>query len=519
MISYPFLRQTNFSLRLGFLLFLFGQYALPSFGQSEAANWPMGPVAGVTFRSGAPEKLTVEGVTAIEIAAAISDNHGNLLFYTDGHNVWDKANNLMPNGSGLRGSPYSSRVQICPKPGDPLRYYIFTTDITPGWGVPNDVARFSEVELCSNSGLGEVVVATKNTPLTTVIATRGAVVKHANGIDYWVAFHRWQSNQFYAFQVSANGVNPTPVISAPGSRLSLSSNSTGDGGEMKFSPDGKKLAMAISQFATAEVFDFDAQTGIFSNAIKIPAIYVENTNNSAWMYTDGIEFSPDSRKLYVTRANVTSLLSQYDLTSGDQSEVVNSMVILAGDTHQHANFDFYFIYGLQLGPDGKIYVSWQARDTSGISAILSPNEPGMNANYQHDLFHWENEVISPDHLYSFPTFASSLFNGQPMIQHDFTCSTSSINFWLKFYYAGSLENIDHLQWSFDDPTSGILNVSNVVNPTHAFMTSGVHAVTCTITWKNNTRLTLQQTINIPEEALIENLDILPPTAILCEVLS
>jgi hypothetical protein len=35
---------------LRIFFFLLGQYALPSFSQNEAANWPLGPVAGLTFQ-------------------------------------------------------------------------------------------------------------------------------------------------------------------------------------------------------------------------------------------------------------------------------------------------------------------------------------------------------------------------------------------------------------------------------------------------------------------------------------
>ena len=41
-----------------------------------------------------------------EGSASISDIDGNLLFYTDGGNVWDAADVVMPNGTNIQGYNY-----------------------------------------------------------------------------------------------------------------------------------------------------------------------------------------------------------------------------------------------------------------------------------------------------------------------------------------------------------------------------------------------------------------------------
>ena len=58
-------------------------------------------------------------------SASISDNDGNLLFYTDGITVWNRNHEVMPNGTGLFGSnTVSQSVIIVPKEED--QYYIFS---------------------------------------------------------------------------------------------------------------------------------------------------------------------------------------------------------------------------------------------------------------------------------------------------------------------------------------------------------------------------------------------------------
>src|SRR6187551_3696479 len=56
-------------------------------------------------------------------AVATDANSGNLLFYTDGNNVYDASNNLMP-GSGLGGNTAINQpAVIAPVPGTPNQYY------------------------------------------------------------------------------------------------------------------------------------------------------------------------------------------------------------------------------------------------------------------------------------------------------------------------------------------------------------------------------------------------------------
>ncbi|HPM31523.1 MAG TPA: hypothetical protein PLJ60_14400, partial [Chryseolinea sp.] len=281
---------------------------LTVFAQREADNWILGHGMAITFKSGKPEKIpTGQWPTSAEIGASVaSDGHGNLLFYTDALDAYDRNHQKMPHGDGLKGHKwYAPSCQIVPKPGDPNRYYIFTThgvENGPSSGAPFDAAHYSEVDLCLNGGLGDVIEATKNTPLFSIAAVRSAVVKHRNGIDYWIVFHQWNSDAFYCYKVTANGLDPNPVISHAGFSLGLSNWSSGDGGQMKFSPDGQKLAMVVSQSATAEVYDFNSETGFISGPIVwIPAIFSVNQGNPA--YTYGIEFSPNNELIYLSRSS------------------------------------------------------------------------------------------------------------------------------------------------------------------------------------------------------------------------
>jgi gliding motility-associated-like protein len=468
-----------------------------AFAQHEASVWPMGPVAGLSFKSGEVEKLEPNDINASRVVSSISDRDGNLLFYTNGDKVWDRRHQEMPNGNGLNGSPYQSSCQIVPKPGDPNRYYIFTNRRS-NWGAPNGAAHYAEVDLCLNNGMGDVVQATKNTPLMSVAANRIAVVRHDNGVDYWVAFHKWQSDALYAYRITSTGIDMSPVISRTGAYLGFSSNSTGDGGEMKFSADGKKLAMAVSQFATAEVYNFNSQTGVFTHLVRIPAMYRQNYQTPD--YTFGIEFSPDGEKVYLSRTNACLLL-QYDLRAGDDAAIVKSRTILVGDTLQHNAYDYYIIYGLQLAVDQKLYVAWIGKDSTGVSVIEHPNEKGLACDYRHAKVTWDVQQINPDFFYSFPTFPANHFRDRPTIRDGFDCISPAVAFYLDFSHTRTRDQVASLLWNFDDPASGMYNESNEFTSSHTFFESGQHHVRLTIQWTDGTTEVLDHLVTIPPEVV------------------
>lgn len=474
-------------------------------------NFPFSPVAGVTLKNGEAKKLIIDNIKG-DVSGVAYDANGTLLFYTDGQDVWDGNHQRMPHGTGLRGLHSQSRVQVVPKPGDPTRYFIFTTHGSDNWVAPDDAARYSEVDLCLNGGSGDVIEATKNTALVSIAAIRSAVVRHRNGIDYWVAFHKWQSNQYYCYKVTSAGVDPTPVISAVGINLGFSSNATGDNGEMKFSANGKKLAMAVGQFASVEVVDFNDATGVFSNAVTIPAIYRQNYFTPD--YTHGVEFSPNGKKLYVSRTN-EQLLTQYDVASVDQSTILKSRKIISGDTLQHSNRDYDVFYGLQLGIDGRLYTIWAGLDSCGIGVIEKPNEVGSAVEYHHKLLQWDYASVEPHYLVSFPTFPADYFLGSASIISDFNCINPRLTFQISFSHARTENDVVSVLWNFDDPLSGTQNASSGINPSHTFSDARAYDITCLITWTDGTSETLYHGINMSSLTMKDQWTKLPKDTTLC----
>ena len=448
----------KFSITLIFLLLT----STLSFAQKEANIWYFGGYAGIDFNSGTPVALTDGALFTAEGCASISDNGGNLLFYTNGDSVWNKNHVPMPNGFGLMGHTSATQTAlIVSKPGSTNIYYIFT--------VPAQVDQFgkvgfwySTVDMTLDGGLGDIT--NKNTFLHHPVAEKLTAVRHANGCDIWIIVHEWNSNRFLAYLVDSAGVNASPVISNAGSNHmgngDLLFPNPGSTGQLKASPDGSRLALAFLPTVTGrvEIFDFDNATGVISNPLSV--------DGGKGVY--GVEFSPDGTKLYVSRP-FAGKIDQYNLLSGSAVDIINSRTVIGASKAMPGS--------LQLGPDGKIYcaitITQSLNNLTGspyIGAINNPDALGTACNYTDSAVFLNGKVS----VLGLPTFMQSYF--YPEIKYDYlnTCLGDST-----FFFITNANNADSVLWTFDDPLSGPLDTSTEFNPVHLFSDTGVYNIKLT----------------------------------------
>ena len=184
--------------------------AIPVFinAQKQGNIWYFGNHAGLDFGKGIPIVLT-NGATYTPIGcpdegtAVISDSSGSLLFYSNGCLVWNKNNQIMPNGEGLLGNYSSTQAAlIIPQPNSERYFYIFTTDDFCNDALRNGF-RYSIVDICLDNGLGDVMIGNKNIKLLDTVAEKLTAVRHANGIDYWIITHKYYSDAFYSYHLSS----------------------------------------------------------------------------------------------------------------------------------------------------------------------------------------------------------------------------------------------------------------------------------------------------------------------------
>ena len=145
------------------LLTIFCVIGFSVYAQYEASNWYFGENAGIKFNLGnnTISNSTDGQLNTREGCASISDDSGNLLFYTDGVTVWNKNHSEMKNGFGLNGDSSSTQSAIIvPKPQDDNIYYVFTVD--NNLDDFNYGLNYSEINMTSDGGLGAVSEKNKN---------------------------------------------------------------------------------------------------------------------------------------------------------------------------------------------------------------------------------------------------------------------------------------------------------------------------------------------------------------------
>lgn len=437
--------------------------------QNQASNWVFGVRAGLNFNFGYPIPFNGALIDTPEGCSSISDRLGNLLFYSDGIDVWTRNHTIMQNGTGLLGDKSSTQsALIVPNPDNDDIFYIFTVDDRGRSGG----LRYSEVDMTLDGGLG-AVTGNKNILLANPTTEKITAIESSDGRSIWVISHRWMSNEYIAFLVSDTGVNTTPVVSAVGSMHDGDINNTI--GYLKASPNREKIASVVSyDLSETQVFDFDATTGILSNPITIS----NYDSNNIGPY--GCEFSPDSNLLYVTeidRNSTSSKVHQYDLTLNSEMAIINSDIII-GQVDEELG-------AVQQALDGRLYIAIEGGQY--LSVISNPNERGTASNFEFNGVYLGGNSSH----FGLPPFIQSYFFATNVFRNtcfgdttEFTIDTSTI--------------IDGIHWDFGDPASGSNNTSTDLNPTHVFTSTGEYLVTISIDTEGEIQ-TVYRTIIISEQ--------------------
>jgi N-acetylneuraminic acid mutarotase len=417
-----------------------------SFGQNlQNANWCFKINAKINFNIVPPAVSTCASNPYNPYGgsgASVSSSSGQLLFYTDGVRVWDKNNNIMPNGSYIGGGTNNVWNQqttiIVPKPNSWNLYYIFVVNKFLGGNTPTGRGglHYSIVDICANNGNGDILVingqnnfALNNqdgTPIDYDYNTNSGLQIFENRISstlnddktkVWVSFFtRFNVGgvpQRYAYQylVAQNGINntadgtspnPTTFLALDNANFPVPTNYSVYGA-IKFSPhrnypDDNYLCDANTSCVT--LYNFDKQTGALTFKRNIYPFV------SPWTAPGyGVEFSPNSQLLYfctyddkvyqegineVQKPNTKKYIRvrQQNINSEDSAIIVGEFEAsppASSTDNLLTPIPAIGSHGdLQLAINNKIYV---CSDYAGVpqygklDAITLPDIPGIGCSY------------------------------------------------------------------------------------------------------------------------------------------
>jgi len=336
-------------------------FSLLSFSQEINENWYFGDKAAVNFDSGSPVSVNGSQMDTTEGVATISDDLGQLLFYSDGRRVWDASHTIMPNGSSLSGSghDYVQGVVIVPFPNHPNEYFIFTSN-----GAEDFVA-YSKIDMTQNNGLGDVVEL--NTPLlddagTTVWFGQDvqAITAVSIGQDYRIVLpHR---NRLLTYLVDNTGVTVTPIQSQIDFVL-------GHISQIKISPNNDYLAISDWTYKKTSIYHYNNNLGQVQSSI--PLAIIQATSNSVDHNIYSAEFTSDSQYLWLTTFEARLLFAI------DMNNLSNTPTIIDPNP-------IFTLCSIQRGIDNELYISTESNDY--LSKLNNADNPSIASFIENDVF-------------------------------------------------------------------------------------------------------------------------------------
>ncbi|WP_432673043.1 T9SS type B sorting domain-containing protein [Flavobacterium sp. SM2513] len=460
---------------------------VPAFclSQNQTNNWYFGNNAGLNFSNGDVVVVENGGMQTPAGCATISDNDGNLLFYTNGQTVWNSNHQVMENGDGLFGQASGNQSSIIiPKPNDPNTYYIFHTrevvETSPIYYIAG--IYYSEVKFTAQHPLGHIT-DNKNLRIAEVSSTtRLAAIHHPETNTTRVVCITKQDPVFgiiipdgkyifRIFNVTQSGINTTPI------KREINEN-LGTLGAMKISPDGNFLAFADDINQKIYFYNFDNDVVNFTPYFTMQAIPAFQI----FLNPYGIEFSQDSKMFYYTGGNY---VVQFPFTA------INDPI----------PFEYYLMPvsnpgSIQLARNGRIYVAQGTSDNSiaHLAVINYPERVGADCNFQSSAIQFTDATSTR----GLPLFIASELRNRIIPSED-DCVDKPFTFELDAY-----ADIQSVLWDFGDGTS-----STESSPTHLFSTGGIKTVKATIIINN-------QPIVLYKKVEAYPLPFLPPNQILTQ---
>ena len=462
------------------------------FSQNEFSKWYFGSFAGLDFATSPPTILTNGALNTSAGCATMCDNAGNLLFYGDATGIYNSNHTVMANGAGLLGNSSTSQGLIAVKqPGNNSIFYLFVINQNGG----NNMYSYSTIDMTLAAGLGSVTV--KNATLYIPCCEKQVAVRHCNGKDVWIVSHEYNSNKFRSYLLTSTGLNPTPVITAIGETPGQG-NTNGilsTIGQMKISPDGKKLALAVYGASVPstlglggfQLFDFDASSGVVSNSLIL--LNAPNAIGRAI----SVEFSSDGTKLYgATQPSLNGLpstLYQWDICAQNTTAIIASQYsVNLGNASGGA---------LQRAINNKIYLTLGIPGgNQSVSVINNPNATGLAINLVYN-----QQSIAPGMPGAFPNYINSYvkpnYSLAPLTN---TIACQKVNFGVPVTsFSSGCSSTPYppsgYLWDFGEASSGAANTSTLTNPAHTYSALGTYTVQL-ILLNNCTNDTLKKVINI-----------------------
>lgn len=379
---------------LAMFLLLFAGACVSASAQKHDYVWVFGDGAGLDFNpSDRPRAFETErpGFELIGIGSpCVADSSGRLQFYLGytGNRVADSRGVLyngqgrrVPGGDTLFANP---QAENCFLPMAGGRFQLITLAIQPAppdttGSFPFNVSFGLWRHVLDTANGGRVVRGNELVYNGPPLALSFRLIRHADGVRWWLLAHEMKSDRFVKFIFSDDNVEG-PFFQSAGrgpTVQDLSNFQFYDYGVVSSSSSGSLVVGNSSDLNLTEVFAFDRCSGDLDLQHSIRRA---NESISDLGYTLG-GLSPSGQFLYTSSFDS---LFQFDLRAAD---VLGSRTLLWSSP----SFPEQGVVDFQMGPDNRLYVgnTYVAGVTLPdavryVHAINAPEVAGIGSDFEYN---------------------------------------------------------------------------------------------------------------------------------------
>ena len=415
------------------------------FGKEENAR----PIldAGKAAQANIGEKLTATDPTS-----------GDLLFYSDGINIYDATHQVMINGDGIISDPNGIQaLSVSPVPGagNEDLYYLIQRDAT-GTLFYTVVDMSLQGNRANGPPVGQVPAGQKNVPAGITDRGDGMIALASNDMTtFWLVTQNTTNENFELHEVPvfAPGGANFPATGAP---MNLTASVTAS--HLAYHPRNSQIAIIPSNNANIQIIDFNEGVPelVSNRAVNNSFVPNETFGGSAgWSF--------DGSKLFFSRNSATDgNLFRIDL-SDPLASVEPVFTTLLGES-----------MSLLLAPDSTVYHLY--RETQGgdqlLGRINQPDSAITNLDYESALF--EGQTMGSNYFTQFGPERNILPTVDIRIQAGDICMNNPIQFFAQI----DPPTAQPTQYVWDFQPAGLR--SNALAPIMTFEEAGVLTASLTV---------------------------------------
>ncbi|MDF2552717.1 MAG: hypothetical protein K0R77_1992 [Chryseobacterium sp.] len=348
------------------------------FSQGENNNWYFGNMAALNFSNSNPQIITNSQMSSMISSGSVSDSNGNLLFYTDGNQVWNRDHQFMSNGDIQHAG---SQTAIVKHPTNADLYYIFSSDVTTNNGY---FAYYSVVDM-SLGGLmnGQPLGAVSNLKKIPILNEFGNIFNNAKGVtvvphgdnnSFWVLV--LTDSKVYSYNLNSQGLSNTPIVN----NLITSGNNTFPHiSFIKASPNINTCSNFTNFLSVSNIQGYNAnnESIIYSFNNFSGLITSDFTLSIASLEPLYLEFNQYANILYAGKLQgnlVGSMFYSVDLLNSTNNNLIYTSV-----PNAQVNLGTTGIITLQRNKKGDIYFYKPYNDTEKyLGQIINPDVYGQS---------------------------------------------------------------------------------------------------------------------------------------------